>query len=182
MLALGLGLALAILVIAWAAAAEAVLVTLSRSNARRLIGGGVSRAKALQALLDDPPRFLAALTIVKTAAYAAAAGWATLLTQRWGGRWPIGALIVAWAMVILIILCVQAMARAVAMRHLESTALRLGPWVRRVSGLLSPLTRFLTSLEHAFLGRSQVMVPDDVFLSDDGLRLLIQACEDPGII
>jgi CBS domain containing-hemolysin-like protein len=173
---------LAVLIIVFAAAAEAALVALSRSSARRLIGEGVSRAKALQTLLDDPPRFLAALTALKVSAYAAAAALGTLFAVRWGGRWPTGALILALTLVVLVMLCAQTVARAMAVRHLERTALRLGPWVRRVSIVLSPLTRLLTALELMVLGRSNAVIPDDGFLSDDGLRLLIQASEDPGLI
>ena len=60
-----LALALALILIALAAAAEVSLGAISRANIRRLLDDGISRAQALQTLLDDPPRFILALMVLE---------------------------------------------------------------------------------------------------------------------
>lgn len=176
-----LGLVTISLAVAFVAASEASLTTLSRTSARRLIDAGVPRAKALQALLQDPPRYVATLMIAKAAAFLAGAGLIIWLTLDLGLQWRIGVPVALLALGALLV-GIQIVARAVAMRSLESTALRLGPAVRFLARLLSPLTAPLRSLGYTILGRKPDADSDDLFLSEDGLRLLINVGEEPGLI
>ncbi len=177
-----LGLALALILIALAAAAEVSLGAISRANIRRLLDEGVSRAQALQTLLDDPPRFILALMILGILALILAATAASWLVVSAGWPWMPGiplALLGVGAAVLL----VQVTARALAMRATEQTALRLSAFVRGAALLLTPFTAPLMALAGAILGRTEDDAsPDNVLLSEEGLRYLINTAEEPGLI
>lgn len=174
-------LALASLVMAFVAAAEVSLVTISRANVRQLIEDGAPRAQALQTLLEDPPHFVIALMALKGAAYVSAASSAAWLALEASGgslmRLAL-ALVATWGMV----LCIQIVARAAAMRSLQSSALRLGRPVRFLATLLAPLTAALRTLGDLVLGAANKASTRDLFLSEDGLRFLINVSDEPGLI
>lgn len=176
-----LGLLVAGLVVAFTAAAEVSLVTLSRSRARQLIDEGVPRAKALQTLLEDPPRFVTSLMILKAAAYVAAAALAVFLALQLSPRWQI-AVPLALILVGCGLLAIQAITRGLAMRAPEATALRMGPPMRLVAALLTPVALPLRALSSAALGRPRADSSEDLYLSEDGLRFLINVGEEPGLI
>ncbi len=83
-------LALAMMLIALAAAAEVSLGAISRANVRRLLDDGISRAQALQTLLDDPPRFILALMVLEILAFVLAASAAGWLAAAAGLQWNPG--------------------------------------------------------------------------------------------
>ncbi len=176
-----LGLVVAGLVVAFTAAAEVSLVTLSRSRARQLIDDGVPRAKALQTLLEDPPRYISSLMILKAAAYVGAAGLALFLALKLDLGWPIGFLL-GLILVALGLLAIQAITRGLAMRAPEAVALRMGPPMRLMAVLLSPVALPLRALSSAALGRLPSEASEDLFLSEDGLRFLMNVGEEPGLI
>ncbi len=182
MIAIVLSLTLTALLGAFVAVGEAVLVTLNRSDARRWLGGGATRARSARVWFDSPQRLLAALMILRAGAYVAAGGCAAMLAAQWRGDRLLVALAVALLFVFLLLLTVQVTARALAMRHLETTAAHLGPWVRYAAVVLSPFIRLLSALEHAVLGGAQTATLDDVLVGDEGLQLLLQTGEEPGII
>lgn len=176
-----LGLLVTALVVAFTAAAEVSLVTLSRSRARQLIDEGVPRAKALQTLLEDPPRFITSLMILKAAAYVGGAALAVFLALKLSPRWQIGVPLALLA-VGLGLLAIQAITRGLALRSPETTALRMGPLMRLVAALLTPVALPLRALGSAALGRSPSETSEDLYLSEDGLRFLINVGEEPGLI
>ena len=177
-LALALGLAL----IALAAAAEVSLGAISRANVRRLLDEGISRAQALQTLLDDPPRFILALMVLEMLAFVLAAGAAGWLAAAAGLQWNLG-IPLALLAVGLAALVVQVVARSLAMSSTERTALRLSAFMRGTALLLTPVTLPLLALAGVVLGRTeQDASPDNVLLSEEGLRYLIHAAEEPGLI
>ncbi|MEI2691091.1 MAG: CNNM domain-containing protein [Anaerolineae bacterium] len=82
-----------------------------------------------------------------------------------------------------VVLVTQVVARALAMRSTEKTALRLSAFVRGVALLLTPITAPLMALAGLFLGRMEEDAsPDNVLLSEEGLRYLISSAEEPGLI
>lgn len=175
-------LALAFTLIALAAAAEVSLGAISRANVRRLLDEGVSRAEALQTLLDDPPRFILALMVLEILAFVLAVSAAGWLAATAGLQWNFGIPLVV-LVVGLTSLAVQVVARAFASRSTERTALRLSAFVRSTALLLTPVTAPLLALAGAILGRiEQDASPDNVLLSEEGLRYLINAAEEPGLI
>jgi putative hemolysin len=177
-----LTLALAMTLIALAAAAEVSLGAMSRANVRRLLDEGISRARAVQTLLDDPPRFILALMVLEILAFVLAASAAGWLAAAAGLQWNLGIPLVLLA-VGLVALVAQVIARSLAMRSTERTALRLSAFMRGTALLLTPVTAPLLTLAGLFLGRTeQDASPDNVFLSEEGLRYLINAAEEPGLI
>ncbi len=175
-------LALAMILIALAAAAEVSLGAISRANVRRLLDDGISRARALQTLLDDPPRFLLALMVLEILTFVLAASAAGWLAAAAGLQWNFG-IPLALLAVGLIALVVQVVARSLATRSTERTALRLSAFMRGTALLLTPVTAPLLALAGVILGRTeQDASPDNVLLSEEGLRYLINAAEEPGLI
>ncbi len=177
-----LALGVAMTLLALAAAAEVSLGAISRANVRRLLDEGVSRAQAVQSLLDDSPRFilaLMALEVLSLVLAALAAGWlAVAFNLQWNLGIPLALLGVG-----LLALLVQVVARSLAMRSTERTALQLSAFMRGTAWLLTPLTLPLMALAGAILGRSHADAsPDNVLLSEEGLRYLINAADEPGLI
>ncbi len=177
-----LALALALILIALAAAAEVSLGAISRANIRRLLDEGISRAQALQTLLDDPPRFILALMVLEILALVLVTSAAGFLAASAGWQWTRGVPL-ALLGVGVVVLVTQVVARALAMRSTEKTALRLSAFVRGVALLLTPITAPLMALAGLFLGRMEEDAsPDNVLLSEEGLRYLISSAEEPGLI
>jgi putative hemolysin len=177
-----LTLAVAMTMIALAAAAEVSLGAISRANVRRLLDEGISRAQAVQTLLDDPPRFILALMVLEILAFVLAAGSAGWLAVASGLQWNLGIPLVLLS-VGLTVVVVQVVARSLAMRSTERTALRLSAFMRGTALLLTPLTAPLLALAGVVLGRKeQDASSDNVLLSEEGLRYLINAAEEPGLI
>lgn len=177
-----LALALALTLIALAAAAEVSLGAISRANIRRLLDEGISRAQALQTLLDDPPRFILALMVLEILALVLAAISASWLAMSAGWSWIPGIALVLLGVGVAA-LVVQVVARSLAMRSTEKTALRLSAFVRGVALLLTPITAPLMALAGVILGRTEEDAsPDNVMLTEEGLRYLINSVEEPGLI
>lgn len=177
-----LTLALGLTLIALAAAAEVSLGAISRANVRRLLDEGISRAQALQTLLEDPPRFILALMSLEVLAFVGAASAAGWLAAAAGWQWNLGIPLAILAVGVAG-LVVQVVARSLATRSTERTALRLSVFVRGATMVLTPVTVPLLALAGVILGRDQQDVSaDNVLLSEDGLRYLISTAEEPGLI
>jgi len=163
---------------ALAAAADESLERISQANARRLLEEGAPRDRALQTLLEELPRFtVATLTLEKIAWLGAmlAAGWLAALTAR---SWAV-ALIAAG----LLILLLQVAARALVVRWVDVGAQRLSGFVHTVALVLTPAVLPLLALSRRLGGQKEGDgVAGNVMLSDDGLRFLINAAEEPGLI
>lgn len=176
------GLVVAVLVIAFSNAGRASLGGLSKANVRRLRGEGASRADALLALIEDPARFVLALQILEMLAVPIAIGAVIRLTLSFGLTWT-------WQMLVLLLLtglvlvCVQVASRALALRSADSSSMRLAGAVRVVARIMSPLAALLRALADLIMGRSaDAGSSDNLFLSEDQLRFLIDASEEPGLI
>lgn len=175
-------LGLAMTLIALAAAAEVSLGAISRANVRRLLDEGVPRAQAIQTLLDDSPRFILASMVLEVLSLVLAILAASWLAVAFNLQWNLGIPLLLLGVGLLALL-VQVVARSLAMRSTERTALRLSAFMRATAWLLTPITLPLMALAAAILGRGGADVhPDSVLLSEEGLRYLINAAEEPGLI
>jgi len=168
---------LGILLAAFAAAAEMSLASVSRLQLRQAMAAQKARAQAVEALLGDPARFLSALLVVKLTGFVLATGTATLLALHLGGgRW------LAWSLVFLgaVLILSQLLPRAWVVGRQERAALRLAPLVKGFAWVLTPLTALMRRI-----GRSAVpdgAVPESIFLSEDGLRFLLNVTEEETVI
>ena len=168
---------LGVLLAAFAAAAEMSLASVSRLQLRQAMATQKARAQAVEALLGDPARFLSALLIVKLTGFVLATSTTTLLVLRLGdGRG------LAWSLVLLgsVLILSQLLPRAWVVGRQEKTALRLAPLVKGFALFLTPLTALMRRI-----GRSVVpdgAVPESIFLSEDGLRFLLNVTEEETVI
>jgi putative hemolysin len=169
-------LALGVLLAAFCAAAEMALASVSRQGVRQSRAAGQSRAQAAETLLNEPARYLAALMLLKLSGYVMAAAAATRLAQRAGGAtlW--------WALAGVVVLLVlsQLLARAWAVGRQEKVSLWVAPTVRVLATLTSPLTALMLHIGH--LGVPDGATAENVFLSEDGLRFLLNASDNETLI
>jgi putative hemolysin len=168
---------LGVLFAAFAAAAEMALASVSRLQLRQTLATQKARAQAIETLLGEPARFLSALLVVKLSGFVLAAGSATLLVLRLGsGRW-----LVWWLLLVIVVLILsQLLPRAWVVGRQDGTALRLAPFVQAVAWILTPVTASMRRI-----GRSAVAdgaVPESIFLSEDGLRFLLNVTEEETVI
>ncbi len=170
---LGGALAVGLLLAAFAAAAEMALASVSRLQLRQMLAAGQSRVQAATALLSQPARFLSTLLALKLICYVAVTGAATLLALHVGGAdW------VAWALigVLLALLLAQVLPRAWVVSREERVALWVAPLVQIIALLLTPITSAMRGIGHSAVPEGTA--PESIFLSEDGLRFLLNATEE----
>lgn len=170
-------LPLGVFLAGFAAAAEMALASVSRLQLRQALATQKARAQAVEALLGEPARFLSALLVVKISGFVLAVGSATLLVLRIGGdRW-----LVWWLLLVIVgLILSQLLPRAWVVGRQERIAIRLAPTVQAVAWILTPATALMRRV-----GRSAVpngAVPESIFLSEDGLRFLLNVSEEETVI
>ena len=168
-LAIGL-LALSFLLMFFVALAEVSLATISRAHVRKLSEEGVSSAKRIDSLLTDAQRFLSGVIVLKTIAITLAAATITwIVLQMGGGGWAfVGALIAGG----LALLFLQIIGRALAVKHPMDTALRIVSPLRWLIFLVSPVVWLIMRIAR-LMGVADEQSERNIFLSEDGLRLLL---------
>ncbi len=170
--------ALAVVVIVFATAAEVSLASLSRSRLRKLSAQGQPAAQRVDILLDSPGRFLTTLLQLKALALIAAA---TAITY-WAvtHRLTIANLAFWQTLLMIAIVLVQTVTRALAARRSEVVAFVVAPILALFVAVLTPFT-------WAYLKIARRLRPEDaddraaeesMFLSEDGLRFLLNASEE----
>ena len=158
---------------AFAASAEAALASVSRARIREMLAAGQGRARAVIALLSEPVRLLSTLLALKLACFVLVAATATLLAQRLGV-----AHLLAWVLAgtLLLLILLQLLSRAWTVGRPERVTLWLAPLVGLFAFLFSPLTALMRRI-----GREAVpqgTAPESIFLSEDGLRFLLNATQE----
>jgi CBS domain containing-hemolysin-like protein len=170
-LALAFGLlGLSFLLMFFVALAEVSLATISRAHVRKLSEEGVSSAKRIDALLTNAQRFLSGVIVLKTAAITIATATITwLVVQLGGGGWVLFGALLAGGLALLF---VQIIGRAVAVKHPMDTALRIVSPLRWLIVLVSPVVWLIMRIAR-LLGVADEQSERNIFLSEDGLRLLL---------
>ena len=158
---------------AFAAAAEMALASVSRLQLRQSLGVKRSRARAAEALLSEPARFLSTLLVLKLTGFVVVVGAATLLIQRLGGDE-----MVVWGLVAtgLLLIASQLLPRAWTVGRQERVALRLAPLVRFLTVALTPVTAVMRQIGHDAIPDGTAT--ESIFLSEDGLRFLLNVTEE----
>jgi CBS domain containing-hemolysin-like protein len=171
-----------LLLAAFVAAAEVSLASVSRMRVRQMMDAGVSRARVTQSLLSDPARFLATLMTLKAFAFVGAAGTASLFAWRSQAGWQ--GIVLAWLATALLLLVTQIGPRAGALRNPEALALHLSGPLHLLATLLTPITAPLRYIGQRLRGRAAgAQEPEEsIFLSEDGLRFLLNVAEEESII
>jgi CBS domain containing-hemolysin-like protein len=143
--------AAAVLMIAagWWASAETALARASVAGPEHLTGSGGRRAKRLQTVLADLPRYLNAALLLRVACATTATVLVTMaLVHWWGADWR--AFLLASAVMIVPGCAVATMSSRVAGRgSTERMALAAAAVLYPVASVLGPVPRLLTALGNA---------------------------------
>lgn len=170
----------AALLVALVAASEVALSATPRSQIRELSEKGVERAKRLDTMFNHPAQFLSAFMFMKSASYlfAGAAVFWLAATQNWTGLWSLLALVLVWFGIVLI----QVVFRALALRNPLHVALLVAPTIQFFSSLFLPLSFPLHWIGVQASGETPAKPFENIFLSEDGLRFLLDVGESEGQI
>ena len=168
-------LLLPLLTIGSVSAAEVSLSAASRSRIRELLASGNQRAKLIDQMLSDPARFLSTLLILKSLAYIAAGSMTVCLAMTL--QWSDVGISAAVGLIWLLLLAIQIVGRGWALRQPESVALSIARSVDLVAVVLAPLSFLLRRLATYARGNVDEVTAESVFLSEDGLRFLINVGE-----
>lgn len=170
-----LTLAAAVLLIGLAAAAEIGLSAVSRSEMRKRSEAGDRSAAIVNGQLSDSAQLWLTMMLVKSIGLVAAgvaAGF--MLAGRVGVLGFLGGVLGAW----LLLAGEQIVVRALVLRDPDAVALALAPIIRTVTGILSPVTFLLYRTGLRLSGEDEAQSDESIFLSEDGLRLLMQVNEE----
>lgn len=176
----GLVIVLAIILIGLVTGAEVALASVNRGRIRELKDAGASQAILVDSLLTESPRFLVALMLAKTAGFLVAGGAFISLPgiRTAAPALLLGAIVLCWLGFSL----AQILGRALAIRNVEQTALVAAPFVQIISLLFQPLSAFLRKIGAWVRGDIETVSEESIFLSEDGLRFLIDLGEGEGVI
>ena len=172
-------LVLSLALMFFVALAEVSLVTISRARVRDLRDQGVPSALRIEALLKDAERFLAGVWVFRTLAIGGAVGaisW-LVLSNGLGAGWLAAALLAVGVLLLL----VQVGGRAVAIQHPTGVALRAIRPLRWLLALAAPLTWLLLNVARR-IGPDTSSTARNIFLTEDGLRLLLNVGEEEQFI
>lgn len=168
-------LAAALFFIGLAAAAEIALSAVNRSEVRKRSEAGDARAAMLNEQLADTARFWLTIMLLKSLGLVAA-GLAVgymLLAHFLVAGMLIG-IVVTW----LTLAATQIVVRALVLRNPDAVAFALAPFLRPVMQVLSPVTFLLYRAGLRLSGEDEEELDESIFLSEDGLRLLMQVNEE----
>jgi len=171
---------IALLAVGIAAAAESGLAMVNRGRLQEAVDRGVRRAKIVQTLLDDRERFLSTLLVAKTAAVVASTGAAVLLVRRVRYDWV--GLLVGFMVLAVVLIGTRVVCRGLAARSPDAWALILAWPVQALSSLLSPLVAPMRAVGDKVRGPAKETADESIFLTEDGLRFLINVGEEESAI
>lgn len=163
------------LVIGLAAAAEIALSAVSRSTVRKRSEASDPRALMLAEQFNDAARFWLAIMLLKSFGLVAAGlavGFMLLVHTQVAGMF-IG-ILVTW----LVLAAAQIVVRSLVLRNPDDVAFALAPFVRAVTAVLSPVTFLLYRAGLRLSGEDEEESDESIFMSEDGLRLLMQVNEE----
>jgi putative hemolysin len=168
---------LGILFLALAAAAEMAFASLNRSELRKMASDQRRRGKLAETLLSEPARLLSTLMVTKVLATSAVIVGVTFLAGyygngQWLGWWLAGA--------IAVLLVLQILSRAWVVGREERASVGLAPTVRLLAIILSPITAVLRRIGGGAVRKGAS--PESVFLSEDGLRFLLNVSDEQAVI
>ena len=167
-------LAVALLLIGLAAAAEIALAAVDRSELRRRLEAGDRRAALLNTQMSDPVQFWLTVMLLKTLGVVAA-GMAVgfMLLTHVGVVGMLVGILMTW----LILAAAQIVVRSLVLRQPDA-AFALTPFLRVITTLFSPVTFLLYRAGLRLSGEDQEESDESIFMSEDGLRLLMQVNEE----
>lgn len=168
-------LTVALLLIGLAAAAEIALAAVDRSDLRRRLEAGDRRAALLHVQMGDPAQFWLTVMLLKTlgmVAVGVAVGF--MLLAHIGVVGVLIGILATW----LLLAAAQIVVRSLVLRTPDAIAFALTPFLRVITALFLPVTFLLYRAGLRLSGEDQAASDESIFLSEDGLRLLMQINEE----
>ncbi|MCS6827981.1 MAG: hemolysin family protein [Caldilinea sp.] len=168
-------LAAALFFIGLAAAAEIALSAVNRSEVRKRSEAGDARALMLSEQLADTARFWLTIMLLKSLGLVAAGLAAGYMLSA---HFPVSGMLIGIPVTWLTLAAAQIVVRSLVLRNPDDVAFALAPFVRPVMQVLSPVTFLLYRAGLRVSGENEEEVDESIFLSEDGLRLLMQVNEE----
>ncbi len=165
--------------VGFASAAEMAYAGANRQSIRARAEGGDRRAQRAEATLSDSTQLLITTMLLKTAGLigvGCSVVW--LMPSSLSVISQIGLFLLSWV----VLSVVQVLSRAYVQRHTDQVALWLAPVVNGFAALLWPLSTLLQRLGIQVSDGDSEMSEESVFLTEDGLRLLINVREEEDLI
>jgi CBS domain containing-hemolysin-like protein len=162
------------------ASAETALTRISRVRAEEFVRDARRGAVRLQAIVDDPPRYLNLLLLLRLSCELVATVIATLLfidlmyDQGWAYVWA------AVVMIVISYVVVGVMPRTLGRQHAEPVALAGAPVVYGLTRIFGPLPKLLILLGNALTPGKGFR--DGPFTSEAELRDLVDLAEERRVI
>ena len=174
-------LLLLVAIMAASSAAHAAWPRLNRARLRHLSTDGLSGARRVLRLLEDPASPRATLTIVNSTSLAMVAGLSAILDSYYLAGDPVS-FYAAAAGGVIAILWIQVAAYAMGSLYPESTVfLLLAPLVT-VHFILRPLAASLRGLTHLVVPVNAQHPLDGSAQGDEDLRMIVDAVEEEGAL
>ncbi len=172
-------LGLSLLVVAFAGIIELAFTTVNRSEVRKMSEEGVNSAGIIERLLHDPWRFLLTAMLMKTVGLIMAGGAVLRILPS---DTPLTRVLLVLMVTWLLASVVQVVGRSYALPRSQWIALRAAPLLQIVTLLLWPASALLHRIGSQPGKEKQEEANDNVFLSEDGLRLLIDVGDEEDVI
>lgn len=167
--------AVAALLVGLVSAVEVALTGADRSNIRKLAETGDREAATVESLLEEPARFwLTAMLMKSIGLLAAGVAVGRVFTASGGIGMVVLATLIAW----LVLGAAQIAGRSLAAGSADPVALRLAPFANSLVLLLSPFTFLLYRAGKRMSGEDPAEPDHSIFLSEYGLRRLMQVDEE----
>ena len=169
-----------VLVSAFLTAVEAALSSYSRARAEQLVHDGRSGARRLAHFLDDPPRYLNTLLLLRLLAEVATITLGSLaVIDLLGERWSSVLIAIAiWLVISFLVIGVAA--RTLGRQHADGLALAVVGPLRLATRVLNPLTQLLILIGNAITpGKGFSEGP---FASEAELREMVDLAEASSLI
>jgi CBS domain containing-hemolysin-like protein len=162
------------------AAADAALLTVSRARVEALVRAGRPGSRALTAVVNDRPRHVNLLLLLRLAAEAAATVLLTVaLVQVISPMW-VGALVAAGIMLVVSYVLIGVGPRTLGRQHPYRIGMLVAAPVRALATLLGPLTKLLIVFGNAITpGQGFRQGP---FSSEVELRELVDMASTSGVV
>ena len=170
---------ISIVVAAFAVAVEMALTMTNRNEIRKMSEDGNAHATSADRLLQEPDRLFLTSMLLRTAALVAAGAAAVGVLP---GAATVSQMLIAIAITWAVFALIQVLGRAVVGRWAQQIALR-GAWLMRAfSIVLWPAYILLRQVSVSVGGDSGQQLDEHVFLSEEGLRLLIDVGDEEPIL
>lgn len=130
-------------------AADAALISFSRARAQEIEDEGRAGASKLVRLLDDPPRYLNSVLLLRIAAEVAAIVLVTYLAVTRIDSWWQALLLASGVMIVVSYVVVGVAPRTLGRQHAVPIALAAAPLLLTVTPFLGPVPRLLIMLGNA---------------------------------